>query len=148
MSEAKEYKYVGTRRVRPDGYDKVTGRANYGADLALPGMIWGKILRSPHAHAKINGIDTGKAEAYPGVSAVVTFQDFPEKSKGNPSAQNILANAKALYHGHAIAAVAAKTEQIAQEALGLIEVDYEVLPPVMDLDTAMAEGATLINENL
>ena len=82
MSEAKEYKYVGTRRVRPDGYDKVTGRANYGADLALPGMIWGKILRSPHAHAKINGIDTGKAEAYPGVSAVVTFQDFPEKSQG------------------------------------------------------------------
>ena len=76
MSEAKEFKYIGQRTIRPDGYDKVTGRATYGADLSLPGMIWGKTLRSPHAHAKIVSIDTSKAEAHPDVMAVATFQDF------------------------------------------------------------------------
>ena len=67
MSEAQEFKYIGQRTIRPDGFDKVTGRAAYGADLTLPGMIWGKTLRSPHAHAKILSIDTSKAEAHPDV---------------------------------------------------------------------------------
>ena len=77
MSEAKQYKYIGQRTIRPDGFDKVTGRANYGADLSLPGMIWGKILRSPHAHAVITKLDTSKAEAHPDVLAVARFEDFP-----------------------------------------------------------------------
>ena len=80
MSEAREFKYIGQRTIRPDGYDKVTGRANYAADLALPGMIWGKILRSPHAHAKIVKIDTSRAQAHPDVMAVATYQDFPHVS--------------------------------------------------------------------
>ena len=80
MSEAQDYKYIGQRTIRPDGYDKVTGRANFGSDLALPGMIWGSILRSPHAHANIKSIDTSKAEALPGVMSVATHQDFPHVS--------------------------------------------------------------------
>ena len=82
MSESQEYKYIGQRTIRPDGFDKVTGRADFGADLSLPGMIWGKILRSPHAHARIKNIDTSKAEAHPDVMAVVTHQDFPAVSAG------------------------------------------------------------------
>ena len=146
MSEAQDYKYIGQRTIRPDGYDKVTGRANYAADLALPGMIWGKVLRSPHAHAKITRIDTSKAEAHPDVFAVATHADFPNPT--NPGTINILANDKALYHGHAIAAVAARTEAAAEAALELIEVDYEVLPPIMNIDDATADGATLIYEDL
>ena len=78
MSEAREFKYIGQSTIRPDGYDKVTGRAAYGADLTLPGMIWGRILRSPHAHANILSIDTTKAEAHPDVLAVATYADFVE----------------------------------------------------------------------
>ena len=76
---ARQFKWVGTRPVRPDGVPKVTGRAQYGADFALPGMLWGKILRSPHAHARIRSIDTSKAQALPGVKAVITSADFPEQ---------------------------------------------------------------------
>ncbi|MDA0791004.1 MAG: xanthine dehydrogenase family protein molybdopterin-binding subunit [Proteobacteria bacterium] len=146
MSEAQDYKYIGQRTIRPDGYDKVTGRANYAADLALPNMIWGKVLRSPHAHAKIKSIDTSAAEAHPDVFAVATHADIPNQR--NPGALNILAKDKALYHGHAVAAVAARTEQAAEEALGLIKVDYEVLTPVMNLDDAMAPNAPLIHDQL
>ncbi|MGH6991665.1 MAG: hypothetical protein ACREE3_17330, partial [Stellaceae bacterium] len=75
---AKEFqKVVGTRPIRPDGVDKVTGRANFGADMVMPGMLWGKVKRSPHAHARILSIDTKKAEALPGVKAVITWEDFP-----------------------------------------------------------------------
>ena len=77
MSEAENFKYVGQRTIRPDGFDKVTGRASYGADLALPGMLWGKTLRSPHAHAKILSVDVSAAENHPDVMSVVTFDDFP-----------------------------------------------------------------------
>ena len=133
MSEAKEFKYIGQRTIRPDGYDKVTGRATYGADLSLPGMIWGKTLRSPHAHAKIVSIDTSKAEAHPDVMAVATFQDFvtlqSESIAGGEGAadvldvaRNCLADDKVLYHGHAIAAIAARTERAAKDALALIDV--------------------------
>ena len=131
MSEAQEFKHIGQRTIRPDGHDKVTGRANYAADLALPDMIWGKILRSPHAHANIKGIDTSKAEAHPDVFAVATHADIPNSDAGG--VLNILAKDKALYHGHAIASVAARTEAAAEEALALIEVDYEVLQPVMSI---------------
>src|SRR5690349_11357633 len=112
--EKPAYKVIGTRPVRPDGVDKVTGRAEYGADIRLEGMLFGAVLRSPHAHARIKRIDTSKAEALPGVRAVVTNADFPEAGSGtldlgegsaNPKwlVDNVLASDKALYHGHAVA---------------------------------------------
>ena len=138
MSEAKKFNFIGQRTIRPDGHDKVTGKANYAADLALPGMIWGKILRSPHAHAKILKLDTSKAEAMSGVMSVAIFDDLPSVS--NEAIQsgegaidsldlgrNVLARDKVLYHGHAIAAIAAKTEAIAEKALELIDVEYCLL---------------------
>jgi len=159
MSEAKEFNFIGQRTIRPDGHDKVTGKANYAADLALPGMIWGKILRSPHAHAKILKLDTSKAEAMLGVMSVATFDDLPSVS--NEAIQsgegaidsldlgrNVLARDKVLYHGHAIAAIAAKTEAIAEKALELIDVEYEVLTPVLDLHAAMKADAPLLHEDM
>ncbi len=150
MSEAREFKYIGQRTIRPDGFDKVTGRANYGADLSLPGMIWGKVLRSPHAHAKIKSIDTSKAEAHPDVMAVATFADFPggKKPAVTDLARNVLADDKVLYHGHAVAAIAARSERVAAEALDLIEVEYEVLAPVMDVADAMKDDAPVLHEDM
>ena len=158
MSEAQDYRYVGQRTIRPDGFDKVTGRANYAADLALPGMIWGRILRSPHAHARIKNIDTSKAEAMPGVFSVATHADF-RKAGGSLEAgestlnvrdlsRNILADDKVLYHGHAVAAVAAYSERLADEALELIEVEYEVLPHVLDIEAAMKDDAPILHEDM
>lgn len=141
------YKVIGTRPVRPDGIDKVTGRAVYGADIRLPGMLWGRVKRSPHAHAVIKRIDTSKAEALPGVRAVVTSADLGPDPKALPDAsKNILAGDKALYRGHAIAAVAATTDLIARQACDLIEVEYEVLPPVLDVREAMLPGAPILHE--
>ena len=132
------YSVIGSRPIRHDGTDKVTGRAQYGADISLPGMLYGKVLRSPHAHARIKSIDTSKAEAMPGVHAVVTSADLPqaggrvldlgEGAMINPKflSNNCLAAEKALYKGHAIAAVAADSAHEAELALALIEVDYEV----------------------
>ena len=155
----KRFKWVGTRPIRPDGVPKVTGRALYGADYRLPGMLYGRILRSPHAHARIRSIDTSKAEALPGVKAVVTSKDFPEQTFDyiGPErvavnfwhvTRNIMAREKALYEGHAIAAVAASSASIAEEALSLIKVDYEVLPHVIDVDAAMAPDAPLLFEDM
>ena len=132
MAEAVDLKAIGTRPIRPDGVEKVTGRANFGADLNLPGMLHGKILRSPYAHARIKSIDTAKAEALAGVYSVVTAKDFPPKS-GNDLGVNIIARDKVLYHGHAVAAVAASSAFIAEQALDLIEVDYESLTPVLSI---------------
>src|SRR5512147_1799893 len=134
----KKLKVIGTRPVRPDGVPKVTGLARYGADFSLPGMLWGKILRSPHAHARIRSIDTSKAQALPGVKAVMTSADLPEQKFEYVGPEriavnywhmtrNIMAREKVLYEGHAVAAVAAPSTAIADEALRLIEVDYEVL---------------------
>src|SRR5437868_618767 len=115
MPAETEYRVIGTRPVRPDGVDKVTGRAVYGADVVLPRMAHGKILRSPHAHARIRGIDTSKAEALPGVLAVITARDLPEihstlavgesgeATNMRHASNNILAHDKALYQGHAVA---------------------------------------------
>ncbi len=159
MSEAREFKYIGRRTIRPDGFDKVTGRAQYGADLSLPGMIWGRTLRSPHAHAKILSIDTSKAEAHPDVLAVVTFKDFGSVQAETINAgegaadvldlaRNCLADNKVLYHGHAIAAVAARTERAADDALALIDVKYEALPPVLDVEDAMQASAPVLHEDM
>jgi CO/xanthine dehydrogenase Mo-binding subunit len=155
----KELKHVGTSPVRPDGVPKVTGLANYGADYVLPGMLWGKILRSPHAHARIRKIDTSKAEALKGVKAVMTSKDLPDQKFEYVGPErvaqnfwhmtrNIMAREKVLYEGHAVAAVAATTQAIADEALKLIEIDYEVLPHVIDVDEAMKPDAPLLFEDM
>ncbi|MDP7627976.1 MAG: xanthine dehydrogenase family protein molybdopterin-binding subunit [SAR202 cluster bacterium] len=153
-----EFSAVGKRPVRHDGYDKVTGKALYGADMNLPGMIHGSILRSPHAHARIISIDTSKAEAHPEVHAVISNTDFPQhdnKSASiipgpplNPKEQtdNILAGEKVLYKGHPIAAVAASSPHMAEEALNLITVDYEILDSVSTVEAALAEGAPLLHK--
>jgi CO/xanthine dehydrogenase Mo-binding subunit len=155
----KRFKWVGTRPIRPDGVPKVTGRALYGADMKMAGMLYGRILRSPHAHARIKSIDTSKAEKLPGVKAVVTAKDFPDQKFEyiGPErvavnfwhvSRNIMAREKTLYEGHAVAGVAAINLRIAEEALALIEVDYEVLPHVIDVDAAMAPDAPLLFEDM
>lgn len=137
-----ETRWVGTRPVRPDGVDKVTGRARFGADVHLPNMLVGKVLRSPHAHARIRSIDVSAAFALPGVKAVVTRDDFNDlPSEFVPAGEmlvnyrdivrNVMAREKVLFEGHPVAAVAAVSEKVAKEALALVEVDYEVLPQVM-----------------
>jgi xanthine dehydrogenase molybdenum-binding subunit len=154
-----EYKVVGTRPIRHDGLDKVTGRAKYGADMLMPGMLHGKVLRSPLAHARIISIDTREALALPGVRAVVTGADFPilenkmidfGETQGNNRmlGENLLARDKVLYKGHAIAAVAATSPHIAEEALRLIKVEYEPLPVVLTVQDAMREGAPLLHDDL
>ena len=157
--EKPTYQIIGTRPVRPDGVDKVTGRAEYGADVKLEGVLYGAVLRSPHAHARIVKIDTSKAEALPGVKGVVTHDDFPKMETGhldlgegsaNPAwlVENVLAGKKVLYHGHAVAAVAATDLHIAEDALDLIEVEYEVLPHVVDVREAMLPGAPILLDEL
>ena len=144
--ELKELHLVGTRPDRPDGLDKVTGRARYGADISAPGMLWAAVVRSPHAHARILKIDSTKAEALDGVKAVVTRADFPTGLTGEDwnLQENTMAGEVALYDGHAVAAVAATSALIAQEAARLIEVDYEVLPHVTDVDDAIKPDAPAI----
>ena len=139
-----EYKVVGTRPIRHDGTDKVTGRAKYGADYESAGMLYAKVLRSPHAHARIKSINTSKAEASPGVRAVVVGSDMPVD---NAAARKVLARDKALYKGHPVAAVAAASAHDAEVALELIEVEYEVLLAATEVRAAMAEGAALIQED-
>ena len=147
-SENRIFNAVGTRPVRPDGIDKVTGKAQFGADLTLPGMLHGAVVRSPHAHARIKSIDTSKAEALAGVKAVVTRADFNEKvGRANADVlENVMAGAKALYDGHAIAAVCATSPFLARKAARLIEVDYEPIPHVTDVDEAMKPGAPELRE--
>ena len=151
----KELSVIGTSPVRPDGVPKVTGAARYGADYSLPGMLWASILRSPHAHANIRSIDLSRARALPGVKCVIIGSDLPEQKAEfvGPErvavnywhmTRNVLAREKVLYEGHALAAVAATTQAIADEALRLIEVDYEVLPHVIDVDEAMKPDAPLL----
>ena len=155
----REFKVVGTRPLRPDGVDKVTGRAKFGADLYMANMLVGKVLRSPHAHARIKSIDTSKALALQGVKAVITAGDLSDlPSEFIPAGEmmvnyrdmtrNIMAREKALYEGHAVAAVAATTEAVAVQALDLIDVDYEVLPHVIDVAEAMAPGAPVLHDNM
>ena len=151
-------KWIGQRTIRPDGQEKVTGRAAYAADATMPGMIWGKVLRSPHAHAVIRSIDTSKAEALPGVKAIVTAKDIVEfpVDKAVPlgiqdmrwMSRNVMAREKALFHGHPVAAVAAVSEKVAAEACRLIEVDYEVLPFAIEIDDAIAPGAPILHDFL
>ena len=155
-----EYNVVGKRPIRHDGPDKVTGRARYSADIDLPGLLHGKILRSPHPHAKIKSIDASRALALPGVKAVATSADFSPQTHTPTDigeaipfdmkvmADNCLADDKALYKGHAVAAVAATSPHIAEEALSLINVDYEVLPTVVSVQDAMKDDAPVLHDYL
>jgi len=135
-----DYKVIGTRPIRHDGTDKVTGQAVYGVDVTLPGVLCGKVLRSPHAHARIRSIDISRAEGYEGVKAVIVGEDL--------QAPNLLAVGKVLFDGHGVAAVAAVNAQVAEEALELIEVEYEVLTPVLNVRQAMREDAVLLHEEM
>jgi CO/xanthine dehydrogenase Mo-binding subunit len=156
--ERTAYQVIGTRPIRPDGVEKVTGKAQYGADVRPAGLIHAKILRSPHAHARIVSVDTSEAEAMPGVLAVLTGRDLPRvedkieelgESAVNMAElkENILASSKVLYRGHAVAAVAAASPHVAEQALEKIHVEYEVLPPVLDVREAMREDAPLLGES-
>ena len=156
---ARQFTYVGTRPIRHDGADKVTGRANFGADFSLPGMLHGAVVRSPHAHARIVSIDTSAAEALAGVKAVVTGRDFPKTDKkvwlGGEGAldlgdmgENLMARDKVLYHGHAVAAVAATSLALAREAVQHIRVVYEPLEPAMSLARALAADAPILHPGL
>ena len=160
MVVSSEYKVIGTRPIRHDGTDKVTGRAQYGADVSPTGLLYGKVKRSPHAHAVIKRIDTSKALALDGVKAVITRADFPEPAPG--SADNdegpatplpflidrVMAGKKALFRGHAVAAVCATDAHVAEDALDLIEVEYDVLPAVTNVREAMLDVAPILHEDL
>ena len=145
-AKPRQFKQVGTRPPRPDGVDKVTGRALYGADMSAPGMLTGRILRSPHAHAEIVSIDTSAALALQGVKAVVTGADLVAQTDPGlrDTKENCLAMGKVLYDGHAVAAVAAIDAATAKAALKLIKVTYRVLPHVIDVDEAMKPGAPVV----
>ena len=150
-------KWIGKNTVRPDGAEKVTGRAEYGADTSMPGMIWGSVLRSPHPHAKIISINTKKAEALKGVKAVITSKDILDFPLDTPvvlgiqdmrwMCRNVMARDKVLFHGHPLAAVAATTEEIAAKACELIEVEYEILPWSIDIEDAIKPDAPILHEN-
>ena len=143
----RDFKVVGTRPVRPDGLDKVTGRARYGADMSLPGMIFGELVRANHAHAKIVSIDTSAAEALPGVHAVITRADFPAQEGDNADVlDHCMAESKVMYDGHAVAAVAASSKALARKAAALVKVKYDVLPHVTDVDAAAAPGAPILRD--
>jgi CO/xanthine dehydrogenase Mo-binding subunit len=149
-------KWIGKRTIRPDGEDKVTGRAQYAADYHMPGQIYGKILRSPHAHARILSINVDKALALPGVKAIVTYKDFVQFPIDKPvalgiqdmrwMARNVLAHDKVLFIGHPIAGVAATSASIARQAVKLIEVEYEVLPWAIEIDDALKPDAAILHD--
>ena len=154
VTERPKYKVVGTRPIRHDGIEKVTGAALYGADIQLPGLLHGKVLRSPHAHARIRSIDTSKAESFAAVKAVATAEDLAPPPAiaqaiilGATPSQNILARDKVLYKGHAVAAVAATNPHVAEQALSLIEVEYEPLPAVTSVAAALAQDAPILHEH-
>ncbi|PON15856.1 oxidoreductase [Candidatus Entotheonella serta] len=159
-SPTSAFRVIGHRIPKVDALAKVTGRAQFGADVALPRMLTGKVLRSPHAHARIVHIDTREAEALSGVAAVITRDDFPDVVPGAPRAYavatahdrnvscEVMARDKVLYHGHTVAAVAAESEVIAEAALGLIRVEYEVLPHVLEAADAMQPDAVRLHDDL
>ncbi|MBT3942774.1 MAG: xanthine dehydrogenase family protein molybdopterin-binding subunit [Chloroflexi bacterium] len=160
VGTAEQINLSGDRLAKVDALPKVTGTADFGADIDLPGLIQGKVLRSPHAHAIIKSIDTSAAEVLPGVDAVITGADFPTIEAGGSAgtgevdislrylSELVIARDKALFQGHPVAAVAARTAEIAEEATKLIKVDYEILAPVQDPVEAMAPGAPLLHDDM
>ena len=150
MAEAIDFKQIGTRPVRPDGVEKVTGRALFGADLMLPNMVHGKVLRSPYAHAIIKSVDVSEALSIEGVFSAICGADLPPVEPGSPladTAKNTIARDKVVYHGQAVAAVSAASPDLAERALEAIKVDYEPLSPVLDVVAAMSEDSVLVDED-
>jgi 4-hydroxybenzoyl-CoA reductase alpha subunit len=148
MAKAENFSVIGQRVQRIEGFEKVTGDAKFIADIYLPGMLAGKVLRSPFAHARIRHIDTSKAARLPGVRAVVTAEDTLKRPWGAFFAdQYILSVGKARYVGEEVAAVAAIDPDIAEEAIDLIEVDWEPLPGVFDTEAALQDGAPLVHDD-
>lgn len=157
--EKQNFDVIGSRPPRVDARSKVTGQAHYAPDINLPGMLHGKVLRSPHAHARITRLDVSKAAALPGVHAVITADDVPEAADETVKAgegtinfmflrDHNMASTKVLFVGHPVAAVAATDPHLAEEALRLIEVEYEVLPPVLDVYAAAQPGSPVLHEAL
>jgi CO/xanthine dehydrogenase Mo-binding subunit len=154
-----DYKVIGSRPVRHDGFDKVTGRAIYGADVKLPGLIWGALARSPHAHAIVKSVDTSEAEKTPGVLGVITSKDMPEtedkmidlgEGDENPrwTSNRLMASTKVIYRGHPVAAVAAADRYVAEEAAKKVKVEYEILPAHNDVDSALADQAEIVIDGM
>ncbi|GBD10905.1 Putative xanthine dehydrogenase molybdenum-binding subunit XdhA [bacterium HR23] len=160
MTTTTPFRYIGKPIPKADALERVTGTARFGADLKLPGMLHGKVLRSPHPHAYIRRIDASRALALEGVKAVVTAQDLPPLEDARAAfggelmidldhlRRLTIAHEKALFEGHAVAAVAATSPEIAEAALELIQVDYEVLPVVENALDAMKPDAPLLHPNL
>ena len=140
-----EYSVIGKSATRLDALDKVTGAAQYCTDIKIPGMLYGKVLRSPHPHARIISIDTSKAEALLGVRAVVTGKDAPDTRYGGYlKDQHVLCKSIVRHIGDAVAAVAADTLDIAEKALELIDVQYEELPGIFDVDKAWENNPSVV----
>ena len=152
----KQFKVIGTRPLRPDGIEKVTGKAIYGADLSAPNMLYGLMLRINDPHALIESIDISIAEKLPGVKSIITFKDFIKlnpNNKYNETLENCIANEKVLYDGHAVAAVAAVDLNTAKKAIKSINVKFKKLPFVINIEDAMKKEAPLVakgkkNENI
>ncbi len=155
---ARQYRVVGSRPVRPDGTDKVTGRAQYGADVRPQGMLYGRVLRSPHAHARIKRIDASKALTMEGVRAVVTAADFPDPGDELVSTyrgpvprrwhlDHLMASETVLHRGQPVAALCGTDPHLAEDALALIEVEYEPLPPLLSIGEATAPSAPILIDN-
>ena len=140
---------IGQSVVRGEGPEKVTGKSVYAADVSLPGMLWGKALRSPFPHARIVSIDTKQAKAVPGVHAVITAADLPDSLVGRRLRDlPVLARDVVRFVGEKVAAVAADTQEAVEEALLLIDVEYEELPPVFDAHEAMADDAPTLHPDM
>ena len=159
MKSGNGYKVIGSRPIRHDGVDKVTGRAKYGADLNFPDMLYGKVLRSPHAHAKIISLDVSQALEYPGVKDIITGSDLPIVEERIAEfgeipenmrflSDNVLASEKVFYKGQPIAVVAATDIHTAEEAVDLIEVEYEILASVTTVEEAIAPDAVVLHQSL
>ena len=142
---SKEYRFIGKATPRKDAAEIVTGRAKFVGDISVPGMLYGKVLRSPHPHANIKSHNTNKAKSFPGVHSVLTHEDAPTWKLGYPAHRTVLNN-KVRFVGDAVALIAAETEDIAIEAMDLIDVEYEILPAVYDVEDAIKTDAPQINE--
>jgi xanthine dehydrogenase molybdenum-binding subunit len=149
MAQAqKDYAVVGKKIPRIDAYERVTGQAQYTGDIQLPNMLYARVLRSPHPHAKILSIDTAKAEKLPGVKGILHQGNAKIPwSSGGHTHQRFIFNNPVRFAGDAVAAVAATDRHIAEQALALIEVKYEKLPFVLDPNEALKPDAPKISTN-
>lgn len=153
---SQEFRYVGKGVLPKGGVEVVSGKAIYADDIKLGNMLYAKVLRSPHQHARIKSIDTSKAEALPGVAATLSHKDIYKYIPHTAMLDTYLLESETLYPldsevyyvGEEVVAVAAATEEMAEEALDLIEVEYEPLPGVFDAEEAMKEGVPPVNSRL